>query len=211
MQELPHLELWPLVGVTVPMRYSKQQVIGGNSIVNNIIEQMSPTLHVLQCNTTHWCRVYQYWSWKCLTGQCCYSSCLMCGGYSNSPTSHSWWCAACASNRNNIILKLQLSLKPVGCKCTRTVLSWDLQSPRISTIGPTEGGYWSKSSTEILQHTRCITTSCIWSISIWKILIGASFQCQYLTRGIYHRAVVNVVGTLQWNRFTFLTCSVSIL
>ena len=198
MQALPQLELWPLVGVTVPIRY-KWLV----EIAQRIT--LSSRYHQLQCNTMHWCRVYQYIghisSWKCLTSQCCYSSCRMGGSQSNSPTSHSWWCAACASNRNNIPLKLQLSLKPVGCKCTRTVLSWDLQSPWISTIGSTEGGYRSKSSTEILQHTKCMTTSCIWSISTWKVLIGASFQYRYLTRRIYHRTVVNVVGTLQWKRF----------
>ena len=147
-------------------------------------------------------------SCKCLTSQCCYSSCWMRGSHCNSPTSHSWWCAACASNRNNIPLKLQLSLKPVGCKCTRTVLSWDLQSPWISTIGSTEGGYWSKTSTEILQHTKCITSSCIWSNSTVNSPRAArnSFYCQHLTRGIYDITSINVVGTLQPIRFKLLTC-----
>ena len=55
----------------------------------------------------------------------------------------------------------------------------------------------SKSSTKILQHTKCITAS---SITRWESLIVTSLQCQYLTRRIYNRASLEIVGTLQ--RFT---------
>ena len=78
-------------------------------------------------------------------------------------------------------------------KHTRCVLSWDLQSPWICTIGSTQGSYRSKTSTEVLQHTKCSTVS---PITRWESLVVASLQRQYLTREIHNRASVKVVGTL---------------
>ena len=96
-------------------------------------------------------------------------------------------------NKETITMLVNKWLAVPEEKHTRCVLSWDLQCPGISTIGSTQGWYRSKTSTEVLQHTKCSTSS---SITRWESLVVTSLQCQYLPRGIYNRTSVEVVGTL---------------
>jgi len=132
----------------------------------------------------------------------------MCSCHSNSPAGSCRWHTACISNNCIIRVKylfnthtklygpLKLTLSVLVEKFTRWILSCNVKSPWISTIGSGKWRHRSKTSVEVLQDLKCTATSSIWSISAWEVLIGVSFQSQHLPSGIQHWTSVNVVGTL---------------